>query len=167
MKYELEFLNIVNDLLKNELVKDMKKYPHHFDTNCYGHSLNVAYISYLKAKEKGLDYKSVARAGLLHDLYLYDWHNYKGKLHGPNHPKTAYKNAKKITKLNDIEKDIITKHMWPLTLTPPKYKESWIVSTTDKLCAINDYLTYRKKYKRHNKLTTLASTLLIMIIIKL
>lgn len=167
MNYEVEFLDIVNDLLDNDLVKDMKKYPHHFDTSCYSHSLTVAYISYLKAKEKGLDYKSVARAGLLHDLYLYDWHSYDGKFHGMNHPKIAYKNAMEITKLNDIEKDIITKHMWPLTIKLPKYKETWIVSTTDKLCAIDDYLTYRKRHKRNNKLTTIASTLLVMLIIRL
>jgi uncharacterized protein len=35
-----------------------------------------------------------------------------------------------------MEEDIIGKHMWPLTVTPPRYREAYLVSLADKLCAL-------------------------------
>jgi uncharacterized protein len=86
----------------------------------------------------GLDYCSAARGGLLHDFFLYDWHITKQQkgLHGFTHPYTALKNANRFFNLNDLEKDIIVKHMWPLTIRLPKYKETLIVVLVDKYCAI-------------------------------
>ena len=85
-----------------------------------------------------LDWSAAARGGLLHDLFLYDWRK-KGShsgLHGFSHPKAALQNAGRLFDLSDKEKDIIVKHMWPLTLRQvPGCKESMVVSTADKLCA--------------------------------
>ena len=44
----------------------------------------------------------------------------------------AYKNAKSELNLNRVERDIIVKHMFPLTILPPMYLESWIVTFSDK-----------------------------------
>ena len=50
--------------------------------------------------------------------------------------------------LNDLEKDVIVKHMWPLTIKFPKYKESYIVTFVDKYCATVEFFKYlNKKYK--------------------
>ena len=54
------------------------------------------------------------------------------------HPRIAVKNAEKITELSELERDIIIKHMWGATITPPKYKESYIVTMVDKYCAIRE-----------------------------
>ena len=48
--------------------------------------------------------------------------------------------------LNNIEKDIIEKHMWPLTLRLPKYKESYVVLMVDKYCALFETWNLIKKY---------------------
>jgi len=51
---------------------------------------------------------------LLHDFFLYDWHADKKtstKLHGFVHLCIAVKNANEYFSLNNIEKDIIEKHM--------------------------------------------------------
>ena len=64
-----------------------------------------------------------------------------GQIHGIEHPKIALQNATKHFSLNDIEKDIVVKHMWPLTLVPPKFKESFIVSFADKYLASKEYVT--------------------------
>ena len=47
------------------------------------------------------------------------------------------------------EGDMITKHMFPLTLTPPSYKETYVIVMTDKLCSVGEVLDkyFRKKYK--------------------
>ena len=89
-----------------------------------------------------LNFVDAARGALLHDLFLYDWHikgSHKG-LHGFTHPKTALQNASKICDLTEKEKDIIVKHMWPLTIRLPKYRESFVVSGADKLCALAEML---------------------------
>ena len=61
----------------------------------------------------GWDYRSAARAGLLHDLFFYDWRTKKAirSNHAAWHPWVAYDNAKKITELNKVETDAILKHM--------------------------------------------------------
>lgn len=54
----------------------------------------------------------------------------------------ALRNALDIFELNDMEKDIIKKHMWPMTAVPPKYKESFIVTCVDKYCATIEFFKY-------------------------
>jgi uncharacterized protein len=106
--------------------------------------MDVSYFSYKACKLLKLDHHSAARGALLHDFFLYDWRNHdvpdlpEDKFHGIEHPKIALANAQKHFQLNDIETDIIIKHMWPLTLVPPKYKESFIVSFADKYLASKD-----------------------------
>lgn len=77
---------------------------------------------------------SMIRGALLHDYFLYDWHDGKRErwIHGFTHPMKAYKNAKSEINLNRLERDIIIKHMFPLTILPPRYLESWIVTFADK-----------------------------------
>jgi uncharacterized protein len=77
----------------------------------------------------------------LHDFYLYDWHesNPSHRLHGFHHPKSALKNACCRFKLNEVEKNIIYSHMWPLTITKiPKTPEAVIVVIMDKICSIQE-----------------------------
>lgn len=146
IKYKQEFLQIVDDIINHPEFLKSKNIKHH-NESIFEHSLDVAHKSYLIAKKKGLDYVSVARGGLLHDFFLYDWRtsgnrhilNF-GNMHAISHPKKALENAQKYFQLNDIEKDIIVKHMFPATLIPPKYKESWIVSIVDKQLAVKEYV---------------------------
>lgn len=145
-----EFLTIVADLLDNDMVNQMKQYRQHYDSSTYEHCINVSYISYKICKKLKLDYVSMARAAMLHDLFLYDWRapreNKKfSELHAFSHPKIALENAKKVTKLNEKEIDIIEKHMWPVTIKLPKYKESYVITFADKYSAIQEGIRYYKK----------------------
>jgi len=136
------FRECIDDLYNNDLVKSMKHIEHHKNVSCFEHCLKVSYISYRIAKRFNLDYVSAARGAFLHDFYLYDWHE-KGShtgLHGLNHSKISLNNAKRITTLNKKEVDIITKHMWPLNPTFPKYKEAWIVQMVDKFVTLKEIL---------------------------
>lgn len=134
-----EFEEIIKDIENNETVQEMKNFKQHYDTSCYDHCRNVAYISYKICKKFNLDYKAAARAGMLHDLFLYDWRkreNGRKGLHAFTHPKTALENAKKYFELSEKEEDIILKHMWPVTIKLPKYSESYIITLADKYSAI-------------------------------
>ena len=137
-----QFLYCIEDLIHTESVQEMRNISQHVDINCLEHCIFVSYVSFLISRFLGLDYEAAARGGLLHDLFLYDWHikgSHKG-LHGFTHPKTALENASKLCELSQKEKDIIVKHMWPLTLKFPRYKESYVVSTADKICALAEML---------------------------
>ena len=107
-----EFYEITKDLIYNPTILQMKKYKQHYDTDCYDHCLEVAYWSYLFCKKLNWDYISVARAAVLHDLFLYDWRHSKKMLNGWHafkHPQIALENALKICNLNEKEQDIILK----------------------------------------------------------
>ena len=55
------------------------------------------------------------------------------------------KNASKEYDLTDREKDIIKKHMWPLTVVPPLCREAWLVTAADKYVSTIETLAMRKK----------------------
>ena len=84
--------------------------------------------------------KALIRGALLHDYFLYDWHiKRKGHhFHGFTHPATALRNAEKEYNLGDIERNIISRHMFPLTIVPPMCREAWLVCLADKYCAVKE-----------------------------
>ncbi|MCD6482331.1 MAG: HD family phosphohydrolase [Candidatus Izimaplasma sp.] len=140
--------NCINDLIKTDIVQSMDQYLQHGDVTCLDHCKNVSLKSFKICKLLNLDYNSAARGGLLHDFFLYDWHipgSHVG-LHGFRHSKISLENAEKHFVLNNKEKDIISSHMWPLTLRPPKYKESFVVTLVDKFCSSKEIVTHM--YKR-------------------
>lgn len=142
----VEFQEIIKDIATNSNVSALKDHMQHISTSRFEHCEEVAYYTYQICKKLGLDYVSAARGAMLHDFYFYDWRN-KGvegqkKFHLMRHPGIALKNADDIFELNDLEKDIIKKHMWPVTIVPPKYKESFIVTCVDKYCATIEFFKY-------------------------
>lgn len=141
-----EFYECISDIEKHPVVQQMKKYPQHGNTNCYQHCLKVAYYNYWICSVLGLRAREAARAGMLHDLFLYDWHTHAREtgihFHGLTHPKTAMENAQKNFQLSEVEKDMVLKHMWPLTIIPPQYPESLVICLVDKYCCICEIISY-------------------------
>ena len=165
-----EFEEIIKDIVSNETVLKMQNFRQHYNTNCFDHCKNVAYYSYLICKKYGLDYKAVARAGMLHDLFLYDWRIKqpdRKRFHGFRHPKIAFKNASELFNLSKKEQDIIIKHMWPLTIILPKYKESYIIGFVDKYCAIKESIEAWKSNVKLNKIYRYAYVFLGLYIFRL
>ena len=150
--FEHEFYDIINDIYEHDEFLKLKLHQHH-NSSIYEHVMAVSYFSYRACKFLKLDYRAAARGGLLHDFFLYDWRNHdvpdlpEHKFHGIEHPKIALANAEKHFTLNDIEKDSIIKHMWPLTPVPPKYKESFVVSFADKYLASKEFVI---KFKQNS-----------------
>ena len=136
-----DFIMIISDLLDQEKVQEMKHYRQHYNINCFEHCLFVSYNTYLICKKHHLDYISGARAGMLHDLFLYDWRvrqpGRKG-FHAFTHGKLACKNASKLFDLTPKEKNMIITHMWPVTLQIPSSLEGFILTFVDKYCAISE-----------------------------
>lgn len=161
-KYDNEYLSYVSDLINDKKLRQLDEIVHHHHTTRFKHSLYVSYVSYRLAKYFGLDAKSTARAGLLHDFFLEDRveiaeleqgsHNYV-------HPKLALENARALTNISEKEEDIILKHMFLCTkCSLPRYSESYIVTTVDKYCAVEE-VTRPIRGKIFSKLNSLKGML--------
>lgn len=141
----------IDRITKTPSFQKMKEYMQHGSVTTYEHSIAVAFYSMKLALKLNLkiDYHSLIRGALLHDYFQYDWHDrsVRPKCHGFKHPFIALKNAELEYSLNKKEKDIILKHMFPLTLIPPLFKESYIVSIVDKYCSSKETANKNYKYK--------------------
>ena len=141
-KKDNEYLFIIDNIMENEEFKKMDNIKHH-NTTRLDHSLKVSYYSYKIAKSLRLDYKEVARAGLLHDFYteeISECDKIKDKvlLFSVKHPNEAVENASKYFELSEKEINIIKSHMFPVDYKVPKYAESWIVSLVDKVLSFGE-----------------------------
>jgi uncharacterized protein len=152
-RYAKEYSKMAEEIAAAPVVQQMKTYNHHSHTNCYEHSVHVSYYNYLICKKLGWDTQAAVKAGLLHDLFLYDWHGRKPepgeRRHGFEHPTKALRNAQKNFPITRKEGDMIVKHMFPLTVTPPMYKETFVIVMTDKFCSTCEVLDrFFKESKR-------------------
>ena len=139
------------DILHSGNFYSTKKHIQHGNMTVNDHVMDVARYSIAISDKLHIpcNRKDLIRGALLHDYFLYDWHdknreNYQ-KLHGFYHPGIALKNARKEYHLTRREEDIIKKHMWPLTVVPPLCREAWVVTAADKYCSLLETLKIRKR----------------------
>lgn len=133
------------DILDSRNFRKSEQYIQHGNVSVRRHCLSVAEYSILigeRLKKLGIRYheKEMVRGALLHDYFLYDWHDKTShkRLHGFHHPKVALVNASREYLLSERERDIIIKHMWPLTVKLPACREAWIVTAADKYCSFRE-----------------------------
>lgn len=141
---------ILSDIQSHELVQEMKQYIQHGRVTTYEHCERVAHLSYrinerfhLRANDREL-----LTAAMLHDFYLYDWHNYDDNAHpwhGYHHADKAVENARLHFHISPRIEKAIWSHMWPLNITRvPRTKEAWILCLADKIVSVKETLTERK-----------------------
>ncbi|MBR5422208.1 MAG: HD domain-containing protein [Lachnospiraceae bacterium] len=127
----------------------MDSFVQHGDTSVRTHCLHVAQTAYFIAWRFGVkvDEDSLIRGALLHDYFLYDWHekSWANAIHGYTHPGKALKQAEADFDLNETERDMIKHHMFPLTPFPPRTKEGWLLVLADKVCATGETIGDRLK----------------------
>ncbi len=124
------------EIMESEEFLREKNYLQHGRTTTYEHSIRVALLAMKIARifRLNVDYESLIRGCLLHDYFLYDWHQAdpSHRLHGFRHGRTAAENAMRDFGLNQIEYNMIMAHMFPLWLAVPRDKESLLVGLADK-----------------------------------
>ena len=93
-----EYLSYVEDLLATEEVQKLAEYTQHMHSTRLEHSISVSYHSYKLAKRWNGNARATARAGLLHDLFYYDWRTTKFDegSHAYVHPRIAAKIQRKL-----------------------------------------------------------------------
>ena len=149
---------------KNPILINVYSTPQHRTSNTYRHLCLVTRLSLYYAIKHNLDidYHSLIRGSFMHDLFYYDWRVDKSsrKHHLTRHPSIALKNAQKEFELNDIEKDIIRNHMWPITITKfPKTKEGRLVMMMDKKATFIEFFNRKKEFLIFDLDGTLINTL--------
>ncbi len=141
------------DILPSSGKNDERTFIQHGATSVYDHTFNVAYLSMYIAVLLRLkvNQRALVRGALLHDYCKYDWHNKdkSHRFHGFTHAKKARENAEKDFELGEIEKNIIERHMFPLNIVPPKFKEGFIVCIADKISAVSETLGKRNSERFH------------------
>ena len=138
-KQQDEVFEFIKDILEKDEVHEMKNYIQHGRVSTYDHCKNVAKTANALAKKlkiKNIDRRALIRGAMMHDFYLYDWHNKDDgshRLHGYHHASKARDNADEILGATIKEQEIIESHMWPLTFTKiPRSREAWLVCLADK-----------------------------------
>ena len=139
---------VMKELEKTGRMECMKQCIQHGDISVYEHCVRVAVMSLVIAElfKITVDRRSLIVGALLHDYFLYDWHEKDDshKWHGFFHPSRALENANEDYELNERQKNIILRHMFPLNKIPPKYLEGWIVTMADKYVSLEVFKDIRK-----------------------
>lgn len=149
-----EFDEIAKIIINNKEYQRRKEFKHHGEETVYDHCLKVAEIAYKMAKKRNLRIKETVIGALLHDFYYEPWQDNTEKKkffkkHGFVHAAEALENSRKEfgDLINPLIGDIISKHMFPLNIKLPKYKETWVVTTADKIASLNVLKQPKKWYR--------------------
>lgn len=73
-------MKIFKETYNGPRYKDNKKYMMHGTTSVMDHCVNVAYTAYYMSYKLGIEVNEaeLIRGALLHDYFLYDWHENHG-----------------------------------------------------------------------------------------
>ena len=143
-----EFNAVLEPYLSHPKIREMDQYNAHGSVSVLEHSMNVAAMAYRLDRlfGKKADLEVLLPGALLHDFYLYDWHDKPlsiriFRMHGYTHPSEACRNAAEIFQEDEKTQEVIRCHMWPLTLRSiPRHREAILVCIADKLCALTETL---------------------------
>jgi uncharacterized protein len=138
-----QFAEMARPVVASAHVAEMDSFVQHGSTSTLAHCVAVAWYAVRldDALHLGCDRDALVRGGLLHDYYLYDWHDHEHcptRWHGFVHPRLALANAERDFVLDDTERDLIAHHMFPLTPVPPRHREGWVVCLVDKACSLRE-----------------------------
>ena len=142
---------VLAELCSNPKVQEMKQYIQHGKVCTYDHCKAVARMCSKINRNFRLnaDEKILLRSAMLHDFYLYDWHDDDGgshDWHGFIHAERAADNARRYLNVSDEEMKVIRSHMWPLNMTKvPSSREAWILWMADKAVSLHETLFQRKE----------------------
>lgn len=155
-----DWYEIVEEVLLSDEFQKRKLFKHHHNMSVWEHSIFVSFKAFLYGRTFNADFRVCALAGLLHDFYPWTW-IYSEELeeldngiyleevktkhpllkkHGFTHAKAASINY--IKYFPHLENKIITnaikRHMFPLNIVPPRYKESYIITIVDKINSVHE-----------------------------
>lgn len=147
------FQELAAPYLRDEQVQRMGAFVQHGSTSTLAHCVRVARTSLKlsRALHARVNEADLVAAALLHDFYLYDWHDRSTSRpkHATRHPLYAAHNARELLGVNDHVAAAIESHMWPLPPTRvPASREAWIICIADKWCSLAETVGDRAGARR-------------------
>lgn len=139
------YYNILSEFNNINKYRELKSINHH-GNNRFDHINRVAKLSFILSKKFNLDYISCTRGALMHDFFTIDDISRSNKKYIKFlkvHPTEAFNNSMNYFDVNEVEKDIILTHMYPIGKNKPYYKESKIVCFCDKIVSIYEFFKYQ------------------------
>jgi uncharacterized protein len=146
--------NVKSKLDKKGEFYKLKDFNQHGSTSVHTHVVNVAWWAETMADHLPFEFnhEDLIQSALLHDYFLYDWHEeHESRPHGFTHPFIAANNAKEHYEINENVQKAIKTHMWPLTIMPPLSREGWLVTIADKIATYEETLGKRRPKKKTAK----------------
>ena len=143
---EERFSRLVAEVAGAGRVPLMRECVQHGQVSTWEHCVRVAHASLAMARALRLrvSERELVRSALLHDYFLYDWHEPGHVGHATQHPVFALRNAHEDFDLSPLEKNAIASHMWPLPPTRvPRSREAVLVCVADKWCSLAETLLMR------------------------
>lgn len=143
MKYKETAAAVVRryggDILRSQGMCLSQSFRQHGDVSVALHCFFAAVVCVRLARALALrvDTRALVRGALLHDYFLYDWHDPdpSHRLHGFRHAGFALRNAGRDFSLGPIERNMIASHMFPMNLVLPRFRESLLLCLADKVCS--------------------------------
>lgn len=143
MKYKETAAAVVRryggDILGSQGMLLSQSFRQHGDVSVALHCFFAAVVCVRLARALALrvDTRALVRGALLHDYFLYDWHDPdpSHRLHGFRHAGFALRNAGRDFSLGPIERNMIASHMFPVNLVLPRFRESLLLCLADKICS--------------------------------
>ena len=127
------------DILGSQGMLLSQSFRQHGDVSVALHCFFAAVVCVRLARALALrvDTRALVRGALLHDYFLYDWHDPdpSHRLHGFRHAGFALRNAGRDFSLGPIERNMIASHMFPMNLVLPRFRESLLLCLADKICS--------------------------------
>ena len=130
------------DILASHGMQLERGFYQHGSVSVYDHSFAVAVMCVRLSRFLRIrtDLRALVRGALLHDYFLYDWHipDESHRLHAFTHPRRALINAGRDFGVDGIQKNMILSHMFPLSTTLPRCRESMFLCAADKICTVRE-----------------------------
>lgn len=143
-----------SSILGSDIFQKAMNQKHHFKTTVGLHSIHVAAVSLILARQMEkigvhINEKDLVQACLCHDLGIVG--RFEGKFHSGHdcccrHPKESVKEAKNLIPTISYKTEcIIARHMWPATLLPPNSVEGYLITIADKFCGVEESAGIRRR----------------------
>jgi len=136
------FLKENEAIINSATFQELHQFHQHLQTSRYDHSLNVAFLVFLKTRNTPY-YKDAMIGALCHDLFIYNHYetDQSSWQHLFYHPKAALKTTQSVFELSPLAENMILSHMWPLSPIKPQSKSAWWLVMMDKIASVYEIYT--------------------------